>query len=59
MKDPVDHYFFYKSTTDFLHYLQYNPFGIMVSSVPTKIKERIYVYRNNMFVAGSYETFQS
>jgi hypothetical protein len=57
IKDPVDHYFFYKSTADFIHFFLHNSIGVLVTSVPEKISERNFVYHKNMFVAGSYETF--
>ncbi|CAD8210006.1 unnamed protein product [Paramecium octaurelia] len=57
--NQVDHYYFFTTIPEFLHFYTYNDFMVTVVSTPEKIRERAFFYYSGSFYVGSFETFQS
>ncbi|CAD8121951.1 unnamed protein product [Paramecium sonneborni] len=55
----VDHYYFFTTVPEFLHFYMYNHLMVTVISIPEKTKERGYFYYGGRFYIGSFDSFQS
>jgi hypothetical protein len=55
--DPVLHTYYYLNIHNFLHHFDTNEFYFSIKSIPDKVNERGFFYRDESFHIGSWDTF--
>lgn len=55
--DQVDHYYFFTTISEFMHFYTYNSLVATVVSTPEKKKERGFFFYGDRFYVGSFDTF--